>query len=151
MVHNRDHPCFFTEILIKHTPKDYLTSVPQPLKNLRSKFGMTMGPLESCKCKGMDKTFFFLILKFAWTICHFHLLLLLLIIIIFSLGYSTLWGEKIHSLPYYLLHHVCDSFSYANVNVNMYFEAVLLLLGSLSHSCADLVSARQTKVLIGVG
>ena len=46
----------------------------------------------------------------------------------------TLWGEKIHTLPSYLILHVCDPFSYANVNVNMYFEAVLLLVGSRLHS-----------------
>ena len=54
--------------------------------------------------------------------CHFHL-----IIFFFGLQQNvvTLW-EKIHSLPSYLLLHICDPFSYANVSVGMYFEAVLL-------------------------
>ena len=34
--------------------------------------------------------------------------------------------------PSYVYLHVCDLFSYENVNVNMYFEAVLLLERSLS-------------------
>ena len=79
--------------------------------------------------------------------CHFHLHLV--IIISYSTGLQqnvvTLWKEKIHSFPSYLLFHVCDLFSYDNVNVNMYLEAVLLLVGSLSHWCSELVSARQTK------
>jgi len=45
----------------------------------------------------------------------------------------TLRGKEVHSLPSHVFLHVCDLFSYANVNVNMYFEAVLLLVGSLSH------------------
>ena len=36
------------------------------------------------------------------------------------------YGEK-----YIALLLVCDPISYANVNTNMYFEAVLLLIGSL--------------------
>ena len=65
----------------------------------------------------------------------------------------TLYGEKKYRafLPSYVFFHVCDLFSYEYVNVNMYFEAVLLLVGPLSHLCSDLISARQTKVLIGVG
>jgi len=40
----------------------------------------------------------------------------------------TLWGEKVQSLSSYFFLHVCDLFSYENVNVNMHFEAVLLLV-----------------------
>jgi len=58
-------------------------------------------------------------------------------------------GEKLHSLPSYIIPHVCDLFLYVNVNVNMCFEAVLFLVGSLiSRWFSDLVSAIETKVLI---
>jgi len=52
----------------------------------------------------------------------------------------------------YVRLYVCDLFSYAHVNVNMYFETILFLKGSLSHwALADLGSAREIKVLICVG
>jgi len=63
-------------------------------------------------------------------LCHFYHLF-------FFIGLQrnvvTLQRYNLHSLPSYVIFHVCDLIFHVNMNVNMYFEAVLLLVGSLSH------------------
>jgi len=45
-------------------------------------------------------------------------------------GLLELYGDKIYisRLPSYIVLHACDLFLCVNVNVNMYFEAVLVHL-----------------------
>jgi len=46
----------------------------------------------------------------------------------FLFSYSKMWSEKkLYNLPSYIIFHVCDLFLYVNVNVNMYFEAVVAI------------------------
>jgi len=47
--------------------------------------------------------------------------------------YVNFMRKKLYSITSYVFLHVCDLFSYAHVNVNMYFETVLFIEGSLSH------------------
>ena len=65
---------------------------------------------------------------------YFHIIL---VIIIFSLGYSFMWslyGEKKYTAFLPMSFSPClRPIFYANVNVYMYFEAVLFLVGSLNH------------------
>ena len=49
-------------------------------------------------------------------------------------------GKKLHSFSSYVFLHVCDLFSHAYVIVHMYFEAVLLLVGSLTKLAIDVLT-----------
>jgi len=86
-----------------------------------------------------------------WSLRHFNLHL---VIIFFFTGLRlnvlTSWGKMLYTITSYVCLHVCDLqyFHNAHVNVNIYFETILLLEGSLSYWA---LSAREIKVLICVG
>ena len=134
VVHNRDRPFIssFPNRMHTYVYTNY-ADCRILIRYLTSIFELPIHPIASFKCKGMDKTFSFLNLEVCLNYAIFIIIFFLLFFHWATAKCGQFMRRKIHSLPSYLLLHVCDLFSYANVSVNMHFEAVLLLVGSLSH------------------